>query len=41
MVFHTVEKSFPLRGKIPEKFSIVWKILRLLPPEPRTLNPAP
>ena len=23
--FHTVEKSFPLRGKIAEKFSIAWK----------------
>lgn len=24
-VFHTVEKSFPLYGKIAKKFSIVWK----------------
>ena len=24
-IFHTVEKSFPLRGKIAKKFSIAWK----------------
>ncbi len=33
--FHTVEKVFPLCGKIAKHFSIAWKTF------PRTLNPAP